>query len=494
MPAIGSEQVVLVSDRGPVRFAGTPAAGLRPTPRNGSVTVLLDRIARSLPGPVTWVAPSAADEDARAARLGLLDRLAVQLGYRYDVVPVSPDDYDRYYYDVGVSILWTAWHGIEDEVPIRLAGTDPGDPLAGYRTALAGYRTVNRALADRVCATAEPGAAVSIHDYQLMLMPGMIRRRRPDLRVAHFSHTPFPGQGSLSQLPPTLVRSVVDGMLGADLLGFQRPRWAWRFLRCCERLGMRVDREHGLVRHGPRRTWVRCYPVTVDSAALAARARTRSVTRWAERTRAEDPRRIIARVDRLDPAKNALRGFEAYARLLHRRPELARQVRFVACLVPSREHLPDYRDYATRVRQVIQQVNQHHANAITVHYGDDPDRALGVLRVHDVLLVNPVSDGMNLVAQEGVLINGNDGVAVLSAGAGAADLLPGTLPLADPVSVPATENALETALGLSPPQRRAHAGRARAAVAGASPASWFDHQLTDLRAVRAGGAPAQALP
>lgn len=480
------EHVVLVSDRGPVQFANR-SGELVAARRSGSVTALLDGIARSAPQKVTWVAPSTAGADAQAMRLGLFGALAAGIGYRCDAVAVTQEEYDRYYDDAGVSIVWSVWHGIEDDVPIRY---DPEDPLAS----LAGYRLVNQALADRAAAVAAEGATVSVHDYQLMLAPAMLRSRRRDLGIAHFSHTPFPSRTSLCRLPAPIVWSLVVGMLGADLLGFQRPLWARRFLDCCQRLGIQVDHEHGWVRYRGRLTWVRCYPVTVDGAALITRARSRDVLCWARRTRAEDPRRVIARVDRLDPAKNALRGFEAYARLLRCRPELAGEVRFVACLVPSRERLPDYRRYAERALRVVHDVNGRHPGAITVHHGEDRDRALGVMRVHDVLLVNAVADGMNLVAQEGPLVNDNDGATVLSSGAGSADLLRGAVALDRPRSVEATAAALDTALALPSQQRRDRARRMRAAVSRSSPADWFGHQLADVKAVSSGATPCCALP
>jgi len=449
------KHLVLVSDRGPVRFEDRMGE-LVPTRRNSSVTGLLDGIARSTHAEVTWLAPSTADADRRASRTGLMRDLSDTLGYRYDAVPVSERDYQRYYDDTGVSLIWTAWHGIEDEVPVR-------------RHPLDGYRAVNRALADRVIETASAEATVAIQDYQFLLAPAMIRRHRDDLRIIHFTHTPFPDAKSLDALPQNVVRELVEGMLGADLLGFQRPLWATRFLDCCARLRLPVDRRR-----------VRCYPVTVDHAALGARARAPRVLRWAGRTRTEDRRRVLARVDRLDPAKNALRGFQAYALMLRRRPELAREVRFVACLIPSRERLPDYHRYAHRTRQLIDEINAAHPGAVTVHHGDDQDRAFGVLTVQDVLLVNALADGMNLVAQEGALLG--EGAVVLSSGTGAADLLPGAVPLGDPRSVEATADALTQALALPEDVRRERVYRMRAALR-ARP-GWFASQWEDLCAIQ----------
>ncbi|MGB3438281.1 MAG: trehalose-6-phosphate synthase [Actinophytocola sp.] len=478
--------VVLVSDRGPVRFAGQIED---PVPEfcSGSVTALLHRVAGAAGYPVAWLAPSTSATDGHAMRRGLFGDLAGQLGYSPQVVLIDKQEYDRYYLDTGVEIIWSAWHGIEDDVPVRTAADRWLAPLASYKH-------VNQRMAERVAQQAAPAAVVAVQDYQLMLAPAMIRALRPDVRLVHFSHTPFPDAGSLAGVPAPLLRSLVHGMLGADLLGFQRAQWADRFLRCCRRLGLDVDQERGWVRHDGRRIWVRCYPVSVDIPSLTDRARTPEVGRWAARTTADDRAMRIVRVDRLDPAKNALRGFEAYSSLLRRHPALAREARFVACLVPSRERLPSYQRYAARVRRMVDDINDRYPGAVMVHHGENQDRALGVLRGYDVLLVNSVTDGMNLVAQEGPVINTKDGAVVLSAGAGAADLLTGAVLLEQPRDVAATTDALAAALALSPAERRNRAGRMRAAIVGMDAANWLDRQLSDVLAAAAGSAPTTQAP
>ncbi len=477
------EHVVLLSDRGPVRFTSQ----LVPERQSSSVTALLHGVAGATTSPVTWVAPSTSADDTQAMRLGLFRDLAPRLGYLPDVVFVHEQDYERYYYDAGVRIIWSAWHGIEDEIPVRC---DDESPL----TSLASYALVNRQLSMRISQVAAKGAIVAIQDYQFMLAPAMVRDLRPDTRIVHFTHTPFPDSESVARLPSVIVRTLVTGMLGADLLGFQCARWAKRFLQCCIGLGLEVDQDHGHVRYNNRRVWVRCYPVPVDVPSLTVRSEELEAYQWAERTQGEERRRRIVRADRLDPAKNALRGFEAYSLLLRRRPALAAELHFVACLAPSRERLSEYQCYASKVWRVIDDVNRRHPGSITVHYGNDQGQALAVMRGYDVLLVNSVTDGMNLVAQEGPIINTNDGVVILSRGAGAADLLSGAVILDRPKDVEATVDALEVALSLSPAERHDRANRMRTAVSHLNPTEWLDRQLADALAVTSGSAPSWPPP
>jgi trehalose 6-phosphate synthase len=463
-----------------VHFGADASNGLVASARSGSVTSLLRQSCRLFGDvEVTWVAPSAEPMDGRAMALGMT-RLAD--GFRFVPVVVPPQMWSAYYDDVGIHVIWPPWHGIEDDLPVRLTP-------AVLNERLGGYGAVNDALARRTAEVAAIGAAVSVHDYQLMLVPAALRKHRLDLRITYFNHIPFPSAESSARVPEVVLRTLVEGMLGADLIGFQRKLWADRFLECCTRLGIDVLPGPGRLRWQGRDVWVRCYPARVDVGTLAARARSLSVRSWVRTLHGGDDRTVIARVDRLDPAKNALRGFAAFHELLQREPARARAVRFVACLVPSRERVPDYRRYVARTLRKVEEVNAGHPGAIEVHLGDDQDRALGLLGTYDVLLVNAVADGMNLVAQEGAAINGADGAIVLSAGTGAADLVPATVPIDDARDVAGTAEALRLALDLSPAERRDRAARMRRAVAAAGSADWIAHQLSDLDAVAAGGSP-----
>lgn len=474
--------VVLVSDRGPVQFSDQ-AGKLVGIPRSSSVTALLNGIARASAVRTTWVAPTAAAADSRAAADGLFPRLLPRLGYEYEPLVVGEHQYKGYYDDVGVNILWSVWHGIEDQIPVGIRRDDPMESLAPYRA-------VNRALARRVAEVSADRAIVSCQDYQLMLTPAAVRVERPDLRIIHFSHTPFPTPESLFALPSAVARTLIGGMLGADLLGFQRVRWAQRFLACCAELGAQVNHEQGWIRHNGRRIWVRRYPTPMDVPALVSRSEADSVHGWADRHRGDGPGRLLVRVDRLDPAKNAVRGFQAFGRLLDEDPYLAGELRFVACLIPSRDRLPDYHRYAAQTWATVDAINARHPDSITIHFGDNHERALGALRAYDVLLVNPVADGLNAVALEGPVINDRDGAVVLSTEAGSADLLTaGAVSLAEPRSVAATAQALRVALRLTPAERQSRAHAMRDAVRGLHPTEWFEHQLSDVEAIAYGGTP-----
>jgi trehalose 6-phosphate synthase len=475
--------VVLASDRGPVAFV-RQGERLLPQARTSSVARILDVAARSVDAQVTWISLSSSAADAAARAAGGFAGLSRDHGYELDAVPLSQREYRGYYEEAGVRMLWLANHDLWDEPSVRHV-TRP-DGAAFHRC----YQRVNQRVAAEVARACRPRSLVVLHDYQLATAPAALRRLRPRQPIAHFTHTPFPDPAALSRLPAEVAAGVLDGMLAADLLGFQCRRWAERFLACCESSGAQVDQREGRVSRGGRVTWVRCYPLRLDAAGVLRRSRSTGVQAWVDRITGGDRRQLLVRVDRLDPAKNALRGFQAFRLLLERRPELRDRVRFVACLIPSRERVPEYQSYREQLWEEIHRLEARHPGTVVVHDGDDPERSLAALRVYRVLLVNSLLDGMNLVALEGALVNQAGGAVVLSRGAGCAERL-GDHPVVieRPREVEATAAALHAALSMGEGERQRRAAAMRQLAGAGTPGGWLSDQLADLRSVCGGGAP-----
>ncbi|MBM7169446.1 trehalose-6-phosphate synthase [Streptomyces sp. G44] len=483
--------LAIASDRGPVTFSGT-GPRLRAERRTGSVTAVLDTAARGLARPTVWVAPSHTEADRRASGSAEHARVNRELGYTYTPVPVAEREYREYYDDVGVRMLWLALHGLWPDI----ADTDapPPDPAAFTRS----YQRVNRRVAEQIVRQTRPETPVLVQDYQLATTPGFIRALRPGQPVGLFLHTPFCTPDEFARLPRSVSGAVLDGMLAADLLGFQSPRWAADFLACCERWGLPVRRGGpradiiGAVRSVrpaqadgttdvARTSTIACYPVPADSALLTATARSEEVRAWEGRLTAGPAVRRIVKVDRVDPSKNVARGLEAFRSVLERTPALRGRVVMTLCLTPSRDHVPEYRPHARRVRHLAERLNDRFPGCLDVHVGHDVARCLAALRSYDVLLVNPVRDGMNLVSQEGPQLNTRDGALVLSRAAGSSDLLGRqALLLDDPRDVDATAGALRDALALPPDERRRRAAGLRDAVTGGDPVHWLARQVQQL--------------
>jgi len=445
------------------------------------VSNLIARELQEMAASSNWVASI---DQQIAGRLDALGGIAIP-GARYQLtmVPLDAGNMDLAYDRVATRMLWYANHDLwSDLPPIRYTHED----LAAFRGA---FQTINQQYARAISVLCHRGSFVITHDYQLATTPAFLRKWDPHTPVAHMSYTPFADTSSLSRLPPEVSLAVCQGMLAADLIGFTSQRWAEHFLSCVESIGGEVDRSVGSVEYSGRRSWVRSYPVWVDSTEILRRASSEQSALWAARARSMRPGPIIVRGDRLDPAKNALRGFHAFETVLERMPELRGKAQYIACLVPSRGTVPEYKWYGSQVLKEVERINRRFPGSIRIYIGDDHERALGLLSRADVVVVNSVLDGMNLIAEEAVLVNNVNGVLVLSAKVGCADFLgEGAVLVADPRDVQSNADALTTALTMSLAERQRRATTLRAAVSEAE-SRLFRRLLADLGRIQVGSRP-----
>lgn len=450
--------MILVSDRGPRSLT----ADGRVIERNGSVTKLLTRQLTRLGEPSTWVAPTTDRLERWPGRIGELSRCPGAPAARYVPVQVSPEEYDGYYLMAGARVLWMALHALE----VRT-----GDEDAAER-AYADYAAVNAAVADAVVAAANPDEPVLVQDYQLALVPGMLRDRGFTGPVSFFLHTAFDA-GSFARIGERWVTGWLTSLCAADVLWFQARQWREEFESMARRL----------LGAGSRRLpSLRVRPVTIgrtDAAALRE-----SVPATEPPALGWDARRVnVVFVARLDPAKNVERCVLAYESLLRERPDLAATTRLTLLLVPSRQSLPEYADYAGRVLDRCERVRRDFPGSLTAVRGDDQGRALWAVTHADVVAAGSVRDGGNLVVQEAAWLNERGCRLVVGSGLGVTELLRDSARvIADPLSIGETRNALATAISaraVPEPMRRLHA--AREALERCHPETWLTSQLESCR-------------
>ncbi len=372
------------------------------------------------------------------------------------MLDVDPVTFDRAYNGVANSTLWFVAHLLyaTAESPVFDART---------RREWRAYQEYDDAFAAALAAAAAPGAAVLVQDYHLALTPRQLRERRPDLRIGHFSHTPWAPPEYFCLLPDDVAREV---LLGHARRGRRRLplRPLGRRLRALLRRGARrVVRRRALVHEG-RTTRVSVHPLGVDPAELRQRAAQDDVqSRLPGLRELVGDRQLLLRIDRTELSKNIVRGLEAYRELLRTRPQWRGRVVHLAFAYPSRHDLPEYREYTGAVQRVAREVNEEFATEgwVPVHLEvrDDYPRSLAAYALADVLLVNPLRDGMNLVAKEGPVLSERGLSLVLSRQAGAADELGEWSHLVNPYDVAQTAEALHAAL--SRPPRSARAGPRR---------------------------------
>ena len=387
----------------------------------------------------------------------------------------APDAYARFYNVIANPTLWFVQHMLWD------LGRTPEWDDARHDAWTNGYVPVNTAIAEAVLAELErqPDAAVFFQDYHLYLAPAIVRRRRPGVLMSHFVHIPWPETDAWSVLPEELRRDVFAGLLANDVVGFHTQRWRRNFLRgCVDVLGATVDGD--LVAHGGRRTLVTSHPIGIDPDEFDALATGDAVLERERETVASRPELLVVRVDRTDPSKNIVRGLRAFGLMLERHPELRGRVRMLALLDPSRQDIPEYADYVATVEREARVLG----DSVDLRVGDDFARSVAAYKQYDVLLVNAVFDGLNLVSKEGPYVNTRDGVLVLSENTGSHEELSEWALSVNPFDVSGQADALHAALTMDAKEKQRRQAAIRAHVREHDLAEWGDAQLADLDRVR----------
>ncbi|MEV4559617.1 trehalose-6-phosphate synthase [Kitasatospora sp. NPDC049285] len=476
----GAAPILVASNRGPVSFSSGDDGTL--TLRRGGGGLVSGLSAIDDPSAV-WVCAALSEADRTAARQapdGRLDLAGHDVGGQaVRMLDIDPGTFARAYNGVANSTLWFVHHLLYD-TPTSPSFDDR------FRREWDSYRAYNTAFAEALAAEAAPGAAVLVQDYHLSLAPALLRELRPDLRIGHFSHTPWAPPEYYRMLPDDVAAAVLAGILGADRAGFLTRRWALAFADCCEAvLGASVDREALAVTYHGRTTRLGVHGLGADADFLRERAHRPDVdARLAALREAVGDRRTIVRVDRTELSKNIVRGLLAYRHLLRTRPEWQGRVVHIAFAYPSRHDLPEYREYTAAVQRVAQEINDEFGTTewqpLILHVNDDFPRSLAAYRIADVALVNPIRDGMNLVAKEVPVVSDDGCALVLSREAGAYAELADDAITVNPYDVIATADALAEALTMPLAERAERTKRLAAAATALPPQQWFLDQLNAL--------------
>ncbi|GAA4555122.1 trehalose-6-phosphate synthase [Streptomyces collinus] len=452
--------MLVASNRGPVSYTVGEDGSLDAKRGGGGLVSGLSAIGSD--ADALWVCSALSDGDREAVRRGVGAD-----GVR--MLDIPADVHADAYNGIANSVLWFVHHMLYQT---------PLEPVfdAEFRRQWASYEAYNRAFAEALAEEAAQGAAVVVQDYHLTLVPGMLRELRPDLRIGHFSHTPWAPPEYFRMLPDDVAGQVLRGMLGADRLGFLTERWAEAFTACAERFA-----------GGLGGTRVGVHGLGADADFLRARSHEPDVEERMAALRQEigEGRRTVVRVDRTELSKNIVRGLLAYRRLLETHAEWRERVVHVAFAYPSRQDLAVYRDYTAEVQRVADEINAEYGTPgwtpVVLHVKDDFARSLAAYRLADVALVNPIRDGMNLVAKEVPVVSDAGCALVLSREAGAHEELGEDAITVNPYDVTGTATALHEALSMRPEERAERSKRLAAAATALPPAQWFVDQLDALR-------------
>ena len=475
---LGDVNLILASNRGPVEFRRDATGALRTQRGQGGLVTALSSMVECLD--TTWVASPFTETDATVgtAEVPMGERL-LSLAF----VDLEAQDYHRYYNEVSNSLLWFLQHGITH------APEHPEFDGEAWKSWEA-YQRVNRRFAEAIAREARRSSkrpVVMIHDYHLYLVPGYLRRLLPEAVIQHFTHICWPGPDLWWQVPTGMRQAIMESLTACDIVGFHTPRFAKNFLATVEEvLGYPTDLGGGLIEAPDHRVWVRDYPISIDPDGIQRVAESPAVRAVEAELGLEQSGLNLVQVARTDPSKNLLRSLKAMDLFLQQHPRYRGQIRFWGILPASRQGSEHYRSYLDRLWEGVQAVNRRHAQAgwepVTVFLENSYPRAIAVMKHYDLLLVNSLADGMNLVAKEGPMVNRRDGVLLLSETIGAADeLMDGALAI-NPYDLVGMAKAFEQGLTMARGERRRRLALLRDRIQANPIHRWVHDQLLDLEA------------
>jgi trehalose 6-phosphate synthase len=476
-----NRSLIIASNRGPISFQKDEQGQMESKRGGGGLVTALTGLANLTEA--HWIACANTDEDRQWQRGPVsLDGSSNTV----DVQFLAPQAaaYEGYYNGIANSLLWFLQHSMLD------ISRNPTIDRKTWQDWKDGYVAVNNLFAQRIAeqvrASRRP-SLVMLQDYHLYLVPRLLRSLLPprmDYTLMHFVHIPWPGSEDWGMLPPKMRLAILDGLLAADLVGFQTREDGLNFLRTCESFLPRayVKFKYGRVWYRNHMTHVRDFPISIDVDSLRELADSAEVGAHRHSLLEEHTaQQLIVRVDRIDPSKNIVRGFRAFGELLEMHPEHLEKVQFLALLVPSRLNVELYQQYLAELMAAAGEVNVKYGNSewepIRILTGENYPRAVAALELYNVLVVNSLADGMNLVAKEGPLVNRREGVLILSERTGAFQQLEAGALMVPPLDIYATAEAMHQGLTMPEAERKEKAALLRSLVEGEDIVDWLCLQL-----------------
>lgn len=463
-------RLVVASNRGPVEWSAGSRGQLEPHRAPGGLTTILRG---ALSDDASWVAAAISEGDRRAASLRPRTRVALTGGQvELRMLTIPPPLFAGYYEQIANHTLWFLHHHLFD------IQREPRFDAA-FAGAWRAYEMVNDQFAAACAEEAATADEALVVDYHLTLVPARLRELRPGLRITHLTACPWADPAVFRILPESVARRIVDGMLGADLVAFLAGRWASAFVACCADLGYDADARFRTVRAGDgRMVRVDAFPIGVDGRELRAQLEEPAcVQARRELDGLRAGRHLLVRIDRMDPSKNILRGMEAYEHFLEANAWARGSVVHYVLAYQTRGGIADYRSYGAAALERAAAVNRRFGRdgwqPVHLETVSDIPRALAAMELADVVVVNTLRDGMNLIAKEAIVVGRRDPVLILSREAGAAHDLGDGAMLVNPFDVLELAAAMDTALHLSPAERRRRSAMLAGPAEALPPKEWL---------------------
>ena len=481
---LARRSLILASNRGPVEYHMTPEG--RPEARRGSGSLVTALSSLSQIAEFTWVSSAMGEGDRVISNNGRGPHIKSplpghQINLRHVVTPRRV--YHKYYNVMCNPLLWFLQHYMWNPP------YNPNIDSTVHDAWKTGYVPVNQAFAQAVIEEARESGRPPVvigHDYHLYLLPEMVRKEIPEAVIQHFIHIPWPTPRYWQMVPKYIVTEICSSLCHADLVGFQTPQDRQSFLDSIEDFvpEATVDRTTNVVTWGAQTTLVKVYPISINVSEVQRIASSPRAVEYETRLRPLRSDTTIVRIDRAEPNKNVIRGFKAYELLLTRHPELLGKVTFLAFLVPSRTHIRQYQRYLEEIQQIIEQINRNFGKddwqPIRAFMENNYTQAIAGMKLYDVLLVNTIIEGMNLVAKEGPVVNTQDGVLVLSESSGAHHQLAEGALSVSPTDIEGTMETLYQAIQMSPEERKQRSSTLTKAIQEEDLNHWIVQQFEDI--------------
>jgi trehalose 6-phosphate synthase len=474
---------VIVSNRGPVTFSRSESGERGYSRGAGGLVTALNAVSRRRQEAV-WIASAQSEEDARVAEESLEEPYKVE-DLKIVLVEHDEESYELMYNHLANPLLWFVQHGLYDL---------PYKPELGEDTQRAwedGYVVISENFAEAVGRTLEAiggdEPVILVHDYQLYMVPHALRERLgDDPFISLFVHIPWPDPETWRVLPRYVREGALRSLLKANVVAFHTEGYARNFVRTAQEvLGVKTNEGEGVIHLGDREVWVRAYPISIDPTEFEELAQSEEVLEGEESVK-NLAGKLLLRVDRMDLSKNIVRGFHAYDRMLERYPQMREQVTFLARCQPSRGDIPEYARYAEDIQNVAGEINEKHATGswkpIELSMEDDFPLSVAAYKNYDVLLVNAVRDGMNLIAKEAVIANEKNGVLLLSENAGAHEELGQHALTVNPFDIDEQADTLYEALTMPEDERARRAEELEQTIRSYTIEEWVEAQLRDIAA------------
>lgn len=483
-----SRALIVAANRGPVTLQPGPEGEMIYQHIGGGLVTALMGLAHQVD--MTWIAVAGSDLDREIRHVKVPvgeDNKQIQL----DLLTPDEEIYNSYYNTIANPLLWFIQHSMWSFI------SSPTIDAATWEAWNRGYVEMNLLFAEEIARQIQKDprqTVVMFQDYQLYLAPTflqLILHRPPRVTMTYFVHIPWPGTEDWGFLPPPMREAILKGLCSVDLLGFQTRADALNFLRTVESYlpGARVTYHKGKVTYHKHVTHVRDFPISIDVNALRELAGSDEVAVHREQLREYTAGgQVIVRVDRSEPSKNIVRGFQGYSAMLEKYPDMRGKVKFLALLVPSRMAVAEYQTYLDELMAAAGRINAAYGTGdwepVRVLLGEDYSRAVAALQIYDVLLVNSIADGMNLVAKEGPIVNECNGVLVLSERTGAAQQLGEGAIIISPVDIHDTAEGLHQALVMSESERQRRAAILKQSIEKEDIETWLCWQLGEIQKLK----------